>query len=94
MGGRIERSSAWDGGQDDATSTSEVQPQSVWDRPPERRYGDAMAGFVSPWLWDGAGGIRRAQRIRCPWWSRRGSTPKLFCRDVAHRSRRGFPSRW
>ena len=29
MGGRIERSSAWDGGQDDATSTSEVQPQSV-----------------------------------------------------------------
>ena len=29
MGERIERSSAWDGGQDDATSTSQVEPQSV-----------------------------------------------------------------
>ena len=39
----------------------------------------------------GACARRRTQRIRPPSRSRRGSTPKLFWSEVAHRSRRGFP---
>ena len=66
MAGRIERSSAWDGGQDDATSTSQVEPQSILGIGRlEGHYGDPKAGFASPWPWAGAGGIRRSQRIRC-----------------------------
>ena len=40
-----------------------------------------------------AGGTRRVQRIRWRSRSTSGSMPKLVCSDVAHRSRRGFPSR-
>ena len=41
----------------------------------------------------GVGGTRPTQRIRSPLRSRRGSTPKPFCSEVAQRSRLGFPRR-
>ena len=55
-----------------------------------RAPGPAPWGTLPP---VGAGGTRRAQRIRWPLRSRSGSTPKLFFRDAAHRRGHGFPSR-